>query len=75
MARLFISRVLAMENVLLQGEGYASPSCVACMSTFATFDFQNRFINFCESVWEASHEVSGIGVMHDDFGELGNTII
>jgi hypothetical protein len=75
MARLFISRVSTMESVLLQGKGYASPSRVACMSNFATFGFQNQFINFYESIWEASHEVSDIGVMHNDFGELGNTII
>jgi hypothetical protein len=45
------------------------------MSNFAFFDFQNRLINFCKPVWDASHEALGIGVMHNDFGELGNTII
>jgi hypothetical protein len=75
MAGLLIFRVLAIESVLLQGEECASSSCVACMPNSATFDFQNRLINFYESVREASHEASGIGTMFDDFGELDNIVI
>jgi hypothetical protein len=45
------------------------------MSNSTSFDFHNQLINFWESVWEASHEASGIGTMLDDFGELANTVI
>ena len=75
MAGLLISRVSVMESVFLQGKGCASPSCVACMSNSASFDFQNQLINFYESVWEALHEALGIGAMFDDFGESDNTVI
>jgi hypothetical protein len=64
-----------MESVFLQGKGCASPSCVAYMSNFASFDFQNRLINFYESVWEASHEASGTRTMFDDFGGSDNIVI
>jgi hypothetical protein len=75
MTGLFIFKVLAMESVFLQGKRYASPSCVACMSNFTFFYFQNRLIIFYESVREALHEALGIGTMFDGFGELDNTVI
>ena len=75
MTGLLSSKVLAMESVLLQGEGCALPSCVACMSNSATFNFQNRLIFFCEPDWEVSHEASGIGTILDDSRESDNIVI